>query len=618
MKRAWRLIPGALFLILYWPGLWIWFMQDDFAWLSLNLRLEEGTRLWPLLLQPSQHGTLRPLSERAFFLGFYQLFGLNAVPFRVLIYATQLANLVLLALVVRRLTGARHAAFWAPIFWFVNTAVAGTLSWTCAYNQILCGFFILAAFFCLLKYVETARTRYKVLEWAAFLLGFSALEINLVYPMIAAVYCWFCARPRLRATLPMFAVSIAYVAANRLLVPKAAEGPYSMHFDAALPVTFAKYWLWSFGGMGLDRMLQDPWWNRVGLAGAVLLTAALLAFAVWKLRRRRWTAAVLALWFPIVVSPVLPLRDHFTEYYLTLPTIGIAMLGAWAFSEAWKVGPLLRVAAVVLAAIYLVPSAALTRSIVGWNLERSQAVRMFVLGVGRAQQLHPGKIVLLDNLSPDLFWSAMRDKPFPLVGARQVYLTPESENSIPPRPELAVVSDFILPPGPMVKALSARRAVVYDAGEPVLRNITTLYHYAALAKWKDVVGRRLDVGDPLFADQVGDGWYPIEGGYRWMKPRARVRLGGPRYPHEKLFLTGYASSAQLQAGPIRLSVAADGLALGAVLLTRGDAQFDAAFSLPPNMVGAESVEVEVSVDRAFVAPDEQRPVGAAFGVFAIR
>ena len=34
-------------------------------------------------------GTVRPLSERLFFLGFWHLFGMEALPYRIFVFATQ-------------------------------------------------------------------------------------------------------------------------------------------------------------------------------------------------------------------------------------------------------------------------------------------------------------------------------------------------------------------------------------------------------------------------------------------------------------------------------------------------------------------------------------------------
>ena len=202
--------PSLLCLALYWLGLKAWFQQDDFAWLNLHSRLRETGDLWSLLFAPLAQGTIRPLSERVFFVVLYGLFGLEALPFRIVAFLTQFANLILVSAITRRLTGWRSAGFLAPILWAANGTLATVMSWTSAYNQALCAFFLLVSFWSLLCYVETGRRPHYVLQWVAFLLGFGALEINVVYPAIAAAYVFLAARKYLRPTLWLFAPSVVY------------------------------------------------------------------------------------------------------------------------------------------------------------------------------------------------------------------------------------------------------------------------------------------------------------------------------------------------------------------------------------------------------------------------
>jgi len=44
------------------------------------------------MVQPFAQGTIRPWSERAFFMGFYTLFGLDALPFRICVFLVQIAT----------------------------------------------------------------------------------------------------------------------------------------------------------------------------------------------------------------------------------------------------------------------------------------------------------------------------------------------------------------------------------------------------------------------------------------------------------------------------------------------------------------------------------------------
>src|ERR1035441_8700425 len=132
---------------------------------------------------PQAQGTIRPLSERAFFMLGFSLFGLDALPFKMVVFATQFANLALVTSIGARLTGLRWAGFFAAVFWALNSSGIEPLGWSCVYDQVLCGFFLLLAFHFLLRYIETGERRYNLFQWAAFLVGFGALELNVVYPV---------------------------------------------------------------------------------------------------------------------------------------------------------------------------------------------------------------------------------------------------------------------------------------------------------------------------------------------------------------------------------------------------------------------------------------------------
>ena len=92
---AYWTIPALVCLIVHWAGFRAWFRADDFAWLGLYNRIHGFHDLLMLLFQPQAQGTIRPWSERAFFILGYGLFGLNALPYRIVIFGTQFAALAL-------------------------------------------------------------------------------------------------------------------------------------------------------------------------------------------------------------------------------------------------------------------------------------------------------------------------------------------------------------------------------------------------------------------------------------------------------------------------------------------------------------------------------------------
>jgi hypothetical protein len=609
-RIAFWITPPLVCLAVYWLGLKAWFQQDDFAWLHLRLEIDGWRDFFRLLIEPRAQGTIRPLSERLFFIVFSALFGLDALPFRIWVFLTQFANLALIGAIGWRLTGSRLAGWLAAVFWISGSGLAKVMSWTSAYNQALCALCLLASFYLLVRHVETGRRSYGIGQWVAYLAGFGAQEWMVVYPALATAWLWVSARGHLRKAAALWPPAVAYALLHHLLAPPPSGGTYGLYFDWGLPLTLATYWRWAVTAAYST--------SAVTAALAAILTLALGAFVLVRWRRGDRLPAFFALWFVIAVAPVLPLRRHITEYYLTLPTVGSAMLGGYAVARGLAGRGPWKAAAVLLAAAHLAVALPAARTATRWNYERSRAVRGMVRGVARANQLHPGKVVLLVGVDSDLFWTGVFDEPFRLVGRNSVFLAPGSEAEIEPHPEFGDVGRFVLPPGAALRALEEGRLVIYAVEPDRLRNVTQVYAPLARLRWQAEEPRQVDVAEPVFSRQLGTGWYSIQDRHRWTAKRATLRLGGPRTPSEKLYVEGYCPAERLRDGPVQMLISVEGVALPAVQLHRPNARFQAVLELPAQTVGRESIEVAIEVDRTFRVPKEGRDLGLAFGRFAIR
>ena len=216
---------------------------------------------------------------------------------------------------------------------------------------------------------KPASARWWLAQWIAFVLGLGALETNVVYPALAALYALCCARPLLRKTLPMFLVSALSAAVHFHFAPAPHAGVYAPHLDARVFGTLWTYWSWALG--------------RMPPALAALVAAAALAFAARRALRRDYGALFALAWFVVPLTPYLPLPDHKMDYYLAVPAIGIAMLGAAAAAAAgrarlpWKaLGGRLPA---LLPGGFRPAAWAVTR----WEHDRGLRVEDFVSGVGR-------------------------------------------------------------------------------------------------------------------------------------------------------------------------------------------------------------------------------------------
>ena len=112
----------------------------------------------------------------------------------------------------------------------------------------------------------------------------------------------------------MFLVSALSAAVHFHFAPAPHAGVYAPRLDARVFDTLWTYWSWALG--------------RIPPALTALAATAALAFAARRALRRDYSPLLALAWFVIPLTPYLPLPDHKMDYYLAVPAIGIAMLGA--------------------------------------------------------------------------------------------------------------------------------------------------------------------------------------------------------------------------------------------------------------------------------------------------
>lgn len=622
MKRClalalWMLPPLAL-IFLYSYSLRTWFLYDDFVWLWLGSGAGSFSDVLGALFTPTGHGTFRPISERGFFLLFHALFGLDALPFRLWVFATQIGNLLLLNALVKRLTGSAAAGCCAALLWVGHVRLVTALTWTSAYMQVLCGFFLLVELHLWLRYTETGRRSFQAALWAVFVLGFGVLETNLVFPALAAVHAFFFAPRYFRKALALFIPSALFVVLHMHFAPKQARGPYSLHFGPEVFRSLMQYWQWSVTPddfLGSRLVPVWMWWFALWFT-----SAALAGFVGWNAWRRRWLPLVFLSWCLILLSPVLPLSEHVIEYYATLPVMALAMLGGWAlvsaFRDASRMRWVWRGAGTVAAALFLLISVPSARVYSKNYFHLGLQVKRMVLGVVRARELHPGKTILLEGVDSNLFWGGVCDNAFRAAGVFDVYLAPGSEARIEGPVELCPPNQFVLSYQAVLAGLDRDKVVVYQAGGERLRNITRQYQPQEPGRGA-AEAFRIDLASAAAEALLGPTWYDAALGQRWMPKTATVRLPVRLGAGQRLVLAGSCAGGQLDAGPLDLTVRLDQDLLGRVTIARlGAFQFD--FAVPAGLAGREGATVTLEVSRTFRPPGETRDLGLVFGTLEVR
>ncbi len=617
LRAAYYGLPMVACVVVYWYALRAWFTMDDFAWLGLRLEVHSLRDLVRALFEPQAQGTVRVLSERLYFLVLSSLFGMHALPYRIVVFATQLANLALISLISRRITGSAAAAFIAPILYVFNNALAIPMAWASCYNEVLWAFLVLAGFYCFLRYIDSGDQRWWVAQWIAYLVGFGVLELNVVYPALAALYALCCARAYLRKTIPLFAPAVLFAAIHLLFIPKPHSSTYGMYFDLGLITRLRRYFAWAVGPARLGDMV-DASLSRSGRIASLVIALALLVFAASRLRRRDWRPAFLLGWFVVTLAPLLPLANHTMDYYLTVPVIGVCILGAWAIVESWRSSVAMGVVAVLLALTYCAGQYAEIQSATWWRYDSSRRLKSLLEAMNASWHRNPRGVVLLSNVDWDLFAAGFNDDPFRLYGIPRPFLTPGSENALkqpdPPRG----LSAFTTTVADIMPALSQNNALVLAVSDHRVTDVTAAYSAVARTQYAPQEIRRVDVGQPGMALKLGPSWYPVERGFRWMPDSATVRMAGPHSPAERLHVSGYAPAVVVAQGPVHLTVSVDGRKLGTVAVDKPDEPFDFDFALPAAEVGKDAMEIKLSVDRTMTLPGDSRRLGLIFGTLELK
>jgi hypothetical protein len=561
-----RALPAILMLALYWPAVTAWFFQDDFGWLNLHHDVHSLPDLARVLFAPKAHGNMRPLGENAYWLVLPAIFGADALPLHIAAFLTQCASLLLLGGVVKRLTKSDIAAFSAQILWMANTGLAPALGWSSIYNQILSAFFFLLAFYCLLRYGDTRKRSDWVLQWMAFVLGLGALEINVVYPALALLYALLFARPLVKKVMPMLAVSALAVFLHFHFAPPAASGVYAPTVDARVFSTLWTYWSWTLGPM--------PIWLTLVLTAAVGL---LVAFSI---RQRKYAPVLGLAWFLIPLLPYLPLPDHKMDYYLAVPAIGLAMLGAAAIAYG---GPARALVAACLL-VYLGASLPKSLAVARWEHARGERMENLVLGVQEVRQAAPRKTILLEGIDTDFFFSGIADLPFRALQIPHVYLAPSEFASIQAPRDL--LSKYILPAALASRALDAGTAALYRFDGQML------HRSPGGAIPNEDEPQFVNIADDVFRAYLGPGWSDGPRNLRSMNGPAAVRVGGPRGPAEHLYIGVF------EMHDFHLSVSANGIELPMELVSRNTDLSEYRAALPPSALAWKEIDLTLRADRS--------------------
>ena len=360
----------------------------------------------------------------------------------------------------------------------------------------------------------------------------------------------------------------------------------------------------------------NPEWKLPLQNAGIVVLIALLTFIGRMLWRKQWLVLFFLAWFGITLAPYLPLASHVSDYYLTIPMIGLGMFGGWGVASASRTNQVARIVVVIAVLCFALPNAWQAWYMTRVYSNKSREARHLVRGVAAAHKLHPNNAIVLKGVNNDLFWTALHDRPQIALGWSGLYLSGDTEPNILPAADGKSIAERFLPEIVTLRAIQAGQAVVYDVTQPRLRNVTTIYE-KVLALDNLPLPHVVDAGVLMYTSYLKDGWYEQGPGYAWMAKRASVQMRGPSAPGGKLKLHALLTRLHTRTGPLTVSVSVDGKLIESRQIPDGMTDFVPTYNLPDDLVGKPSIQVTVEVDRTLIAPPDPRALGLLFGTFEV-
>jgi len=226
---AWALVAALAALLAAAPVLRVYFHDDDF------LHLFQIANFGPLeFITTPNAGHMYLVRNSVFFLNFL-VFGMHAGAYLAGLVATHVANVLLLFVLVRRLTGSARIACFGGLLFAVCPANDGTLGWYSVHGHALVALFVLAGLLLLLPEREDVGplTTRRALGVALCMLAASqcwgsGVAAALLAPVAAALLRPDAFRSRGAAAMLLAVPVLVGLAMAALYVPRTGINPDPM------------------------------------------------------------------------------------------------------------------------------------------------------------------------------------------------------------------------------------------------------------------------------------------------------------------------------------------------------------------------------------------------------
>lgn len=346
------IIIFTVVLILYYPALTTYFSQDDFFMFKISQTDGTLKGFFNLFgIYPFEERGIafyRPIFREALHNIYFSVFGLNHLPFRILLFILHFINIYLVYTLIQSIFKKKFISLFAAFFFGMSAANVSTLYYLAGGIEASgATMFALLTLISYKKYLEILRIKFKILSLILAILAFSTHEIIISLPLIL-LGLTFLVSPAKKAfkqsfrLWPFFLILVFFLYIDIFKIGFSPnEEQYKFIFNAKIFIqSFIWYTSWAFGlpemlidfvlpGLKLNPNLMRYWGDFYSIifTAAIVSLLLLLAFVVYSLRKVKTFISnkkiiFLLFWFFIGIFPVIFLPAHKSSHYLLfiLPT----------------------------------------------------------------------------------------------------------------------------------------------------------------------------------------------------------------------------------------------------------------------------------------------------------
>lgn len=335
------LLVCLLSFILFYPVLNTYFSQDDFF--HFKVSQTDGTLkgfVYLLGFHPFEERQIafyRPISREILFNFFYNFFGLNSLPFRILQFILHFINIYLSFLLLKKVFSDYFLSQLGTIIFGISAVSTVPLYYLAGGIQsLMVTTFILLSQLVFLEFLQKDQIRYLLITFILFLFALASFELSFVIPPLIFILTLFNTkniRKSLIYSLPFICVFIIYLLLNYYLIgfSKSEKEYHPIYSIKVVLNNYMWYFLWGLSlpqtlvdfvnpGFKLNPVLMKYWGNYYKLIfPSFFIITFIILFSLVKNLNKFFSSSkilLLLIWVLLSLLPVIFLRDHRSTHYL--------------------------------------------------------------------------------------------------------------------------------------------------------------------------------------------------------------------------------------------------------------------------------------------------------------